>query len=694
MTNEAAFLSSLAEDALLLRRLHAREELGRLPEYRVELLRLSKSAPIAAAELLGKNVNVRLQISKSKFRFINGVVARFERGGVAGRFDVYHLEMRAWLWQLTLGADCRIFQDQSVTEILDKVFQGYGSSALVEKRLTGTFAKRPFTVQYRESDFAFVSRLMEEEGLYYYFEHAKDKHTLVLCNSPKGHSAIEGAGLHWAAKQLGNPLREDVVTQWSRAHNLGSLKFTHTGFAAEAPTADLLGTASRSSSYPKPNDLEVFDYPGGHDDLAMVEGSSAAKRAEGKRRADLRVDAFESGHVVATGLSPYRHLAAGVTFALVDHPDAGGYLVTRADFEMEYGGYEANADTTSFGFNCRFTAVPKELKFQPQASTARPIIHGPQTATVTGQAGDEIHTDKYGRVKLQFRWDREGKANEKSSCWVRVSHPWAGKQFGMIAVPRIGDEVVVEFLDGNPDRPIVTGRVYNGDNMPPYELPAQATVSGIKTQSSKGGELTTANELRFDDKKGSEYVWFQAEKDFHQLVKHDALVSVQNDSWTDVTNNAAHKVGENLTLSIGKVATVAVLEDTHVKLGADFNLAVTGALNLKVTDAVAVEGEAAVVLTAGQGLDISAGQALNMSATSTLHIKGMGIVIDGGTQLCIKAGGAFITLGPEGVTIQGVMTRINSGGGAGSATSAAKASPAAPKSPGKAVKNVDPLTKT
>ena len=693
MTNEAVFLSPLEDNALLFRRLHAREELGRMPEYRVELLRPSKSTPIDAVKLLGKSVNVRLQISKTKFRFINGVVIRFERGGVAGRFDVYHLEMRPWLWHLTLGADCRIFQDKSVTDILDSLFSDYGSSSLVDKRLTGTFRKRAFTVQYRESDFAFVSRLMEEEGIYYHFKHEKDKHTLVLCNSPNGHGAIEGASLYWAAKQTGNQLREDVVTQWSRAHNLGSLKFTSTGFAAEAPTADLQGTASRSTSYPKPNDLEVFDYPGGHDDVAMVEDSSADKRAEGKRRAELRVAGFESNHVVATGLSPYRHIAAGVTFALVDHPDAGGYLVTRADYEMEYGGYEANADSAIVGFHCRFTAVPKELKFQPQRCTAIPTIHGPQTATVTGPAGVEIHTDKHGRVKLQFRWDREGKKDEKSSCWVRVSHPWAGKQFGMIAVPRVGDEVVVEFLEGNPDRPLITGRVYNGDNLSPYELPAQATVSGIKTQSSKGGGLTTANELRFDDKKDSEYVWFQAEKDFHQLVKHDAFVSVQNDAWTDVTKNAAHKVGENLTLDIGKVATLAVVEDTHVKLGADFNLAVTGALNLKVTDAVAVQGVAAVALTAGQGLDISAGQALNMSATSTLHIKGMGIVIDGGTQLCIKAGGAFILLGPEGVTIQGVMTKINSGGGAGSATTAAKASPAAPKAPGEAVANADPLAK-
>jgi type VI secretion system secreted protein VgrG len=632
-----------------------------------------------------------VEISTNKYRYLNGVVTRFEHGGAVGRFDIYHLEMRPWLWHLTLGADCRIFQDKSVTEILDTVFSEYGSSSQIEKKgLTGTFRKRPFTVQYRESDFAFVSRLMEEEGIYYYFKHEKDKHTLVLCNGPSGHAAIEGETLGWAAKQLGDHLREDVVTQWSRAHSLRPLKYTHTDFSPDAPSVDLRGTALRSASYPKPNDLEVFDYPGGYEDLAM-DGSSSAKRTEGERLAKLRVDAFESGHVVATGLTPYRHMAAGVTFSLSDHPDAGGYLVTRVAYEMEYSGYEANDDTVAFDFDCRFTAVPKDIKFQPQPVSVRPTVQGPQTATVVGPSGDEIHTDKFGRVKLQFHWDRIGKKNEKSSCYVRVSHPWASKQFGMIALPRIGDEVVVEFLEGNPDRPLVTGRVYNGTNMPPYALPAQQTVSGIKSQSSKGGGLSNANELRFDDKKGSEYVWFQAEKDFHRLVKHVAFDSVGNDLWVDIGKNASHTVGENVAVAIGKAATISVGTDTHASVGGDLNTDVGGALSLNVEDNVAAYGRSAVTLTVGGELDVDVGRTAKLTVANSLHIKGMGVVIDGGTQLTIKAGGSFVTLGPEGVSIKGAMVMINSGGSPGTARGANKASLAKPKKPAKAKENKDPL---
>jgi type VI secretion system secreted protein VgrG len=335
--------------------------------------------------------------------------------------------------------------------------------------------------------------------------------------------------------------------------------------------------------------------------------------------------------------------------------------------------------------------VPKEIKFQPEPFNSRTRVQGPQTATVVGPSGDEIHTDKFGRVKLQFHWDRVGKKNEKSSCWVRVSHPWASKQFGMVALPRIGDEVVVEFLEGNPDRPLVTGRVYNGDNMPPYTLPAQQTVSGIKSQSSKGGGLSNFNELRFDDKKDAEYVWFQAEKDFHRLVKHDAYDSIGNDLWVDVGKNASHTVGENVTVAIGKAATVSVGTDTHVALGGDLNTDVGGALSLNVEDNVAAYGRQAVTLTVGSELDIDVGRTAKFSVANSVHIKGMGVVIDGGTQLTIKAGGSFVTLGPEGVSLKGAMVMINSGGSAGTARSANRASLAKPKKPAKNKENKDPL---
>ena len=691
------FLTPLDADepALLFRRMVAREELGRLPEYRLELLRETKKTPVKADQLLGAQVDIKLRLDDSSYRYINGFVTRFERGGVLGRYDIYRVEVRPWLWQLTLGADCKIFQDKTAVGVIEAVFADYAAAGAVKKAdVTRALTVRPFTVQYRESDLDFVTRLMEEEGIYFYFTHVKGAHTLVLTDKASTHPPIHGKKLRWAAKQLGEQLSEDVITQWASAHSVGSLAYVHTDFAAEKPTLDLKTEATRTVPYSKhPKKLEVFDYPGRYADVSMDEKPDA-KKTVGTAWAQLQVDRFESQRVTAVGVTPYRYIAAGVTFDLVDHSsDDGGYLITAVDIEVNFAHYEARDSEMSTLMTCRFESVPKATPYQPKAIAERPLIYGPQTATVVGASGDEIMTDKFARVKLQFRWDREGKKNDKSSCWVRVSQPWAGKQFGAIALPRIGDEVVVEFLEGNPDRPLITGRVYNGDNMPPYELPAQATVSGTKSQSSKEGSLATANELRFDDKKGSEYVWLQAEKDFHQLVKNDSFETIKNDRWTAVVKNSAHKVGENLDLDVGKVAKINVLEDTHIKLGADMNLEVVGGFNVKVTDKVAVKGEAALAVTAGAAIDIDAGAALKMSAASTLHIKGLGVVIDGGTQLTIKAGGAFISLGPEGVTIQGTMVKINCGGGAGAANQADKASPAAPKKPIEHKEHKDPLAK-
>lgn len=694
MADQPEFHSKLANKQLLLHRLYGREELGRLPEYRIELLRAQNKARVYAKELLGTVASVRLPLPDGKrHRQINGIVTRFESGGMSGDFDIYRVELSPWLWHLTLGADCRIFQDKTVLQILQAVFDEYKSSTALSVKLTGRYHPRPYTVQYRETDFAFVSRLMEEEGIYYYFKHEGGEHTMVLCDSPDGHTDVSGGSNLTYARAKGRADDDrGVILEWRRSHALQPLTYAHTDFAAESPTTDLFASAMRDRGpYPAPNELEVFDYPGQHDDSTMGT-DTGRKKAEGERLASLRTKNWESNHIVAAAITEHRALAVGNTFTLQDHSDEGGYLVTSSIFEMSCGGHEASNDR-SWRYQCRFDAIPKTVAFQPDRRAVKPVIAGPQTALVVGPKGDEIHTDKHGRVKVLFHWDRVGKAkrDESCSCWVRVSQPWAGKGFGAIAIPRVGDEVVVDFLEGNPDRPLVTGRVYNNDNPPPYPLPAQATVSGVKTRSSKGGEATHANELRFDDKKGSEYVWFQAEKNYHHLVKNDAYVSVLNDLWSEAGRHAQHRVGRNLTYRIGKVARLEVGEDTHAKLGADLHLEVKGATHLKNIGKVVVKGSSSMAITSGGDIDISVGQGLTVGATAAVHLKGLGVVIDGGTQLCIKAGGSFITLGPEGVTIQGPVTKINSGGSAGSAKSAAAANPAAPLEPAEHAKNTDPL---
>jgi type VI secretion system secreted protein VgrG len=318
-------------------------------------------------------------------------------------------------------------------------------------------------------------------------------------------------------------------------------------------------------------------------------------------------------------------------------------------------------------------------------------VHGPQTATVVGPSGEEIHTDEHGRVMVFFHWDRVGQRDGTTSCWVRVATPWASNAFGMISLPRVGDEVVVTFLEGNPDRPLITGSVYNGTNKPPYTLPANKTVSGIKTRSTTGGAVGESNELRFEDTKGSEYVWLQAQKDFHRLVKHDSYDSVENDKIIEVTMNEKHKVGEAMTMEVGKSVALKVGEDAHAKLGGDLTMDLTGAFGFGIGEAVDFDAGQAIKITAGQGLDIDAGQAIKITGGGAVHIKGMGIVIDGGSELTLKAGSGIVKLSGGGVEIVGTMVKINCGGGAGPANAAAKASPAAPEEPEAPPENTDPL---
>ncbi len=698
---EAQFLTPLdgAEPALLFRMLEAREDLGRLPQYRLELLRLSPEKgspkPITAAQILGAKVDIKIQVYKSDYRYINGYVTQFERGGVSGRYDIYRVEVTPWLWQLTLGADCRIFQDKSAIEVIEAVFADYPAAGTVKKdQLDAGSSKRPYTVQYNETDFDFVTRLMEEEGIYFYFTHSKGQHTLVLTDKASGHEALTDGTLRWAEKQLGQDLAVDVITYWSCTHAVGSTKYVHTDFAADKPAQDLKTEATREPPYSKhPKNLEVFVYPGGYADVSMDEQPDPKKTLGGKR-ARMEADRFESNQIVAIGITPYRFTAAGATFKLKDHPDDdGGYLITSVRYEMTFTQYEAKDSDLKTGFACRFEAVPKSTPYHPPAFAFRPKIYGPQTAVVVGASGDEIMTDKYGRVKVQFRWDRLGTKNEKSSCWVRVSQPWAGKQFGMIALPRVGDEVVVEFLDGNPDRPLITGRVYNGENMPPYKLPDQATVSGIKSQSSKGGGLSDANELRFDDKKGSEYVWLQAQKDMHSWVKNDSFASVLNNYWGDITKNYSMKIGGTTDIAIADVTKIKIDKDVNAKLGADLHMAITGALGLEVTDKIAIKGAQAIAISAGQAIDVKAGQALAITATSGVSVKGLSIVISGDTKISLVVGGSSVVVGPDGVSITGPMVKINSGGSAGSPTAAKDASPPAPQEPAEPTKNKDPLVK-
>jgi type VI secretion system secreted protein VgrG len=437
-------------------------------------------------------------------------------------------------------------------------------------------------------------------------------------------------------------------------------------------------------------------------------------------RAKVRMGELVSLHSSVTGASNARDMAVGVTFKLDKAPTDGDnkeYLLVAAIYHLDFAHHEAvdEQDKTSEheGFRCEFLAMPTGAggglmsmamgasastpQYRSPRSAIKPIIAGPQTAIVVCASGNEIETDKHGRIKVQFHWDRDGKKDENSSCWVRVAQPWAGKGYGMFGLPRKGHEVVVQFLDGDPDRPLVTGSVYNNVNVPAWKLPDQATVSGVKTQSSKEGSDKLANELRFDDKKGSEYIWFHAEKDFHRLVEHDAFDWVGNnesvkvvltrkevigENWfMDITKDVMHNMGKDLHVNVAGdifytgAATYQLKldKDYSAKVGGDFGFDIGGKTQLKSM------GDIALQSTSGK-LSLKAGDAGDLLAEGmTIKIKGATTVaIEGGVQVSLKAGGSFVDIGPSGVSIVGAMVMINSGGAAGSAGPALAASPTAP----------------
>lgn len=633
-------LTTALGSALLLQRMKATEELGRLFEFNIDAL--ADSGKIKPEELLGKPASVALDLPNGAFRHFHGIVCAMGTDGTAERRFRYRMVLRPWLWLLTRRTDTRVFQEKSVQDILKKVFEPF--SADFEFDLKGTFPKYDYCVQYRETDFNFVSRLMEQEGIYYYFRHVANKHTMVIVNAPSAHKELPRLSKYKFRAKLDTKHDFEPITQWRADTEIQSGQVVLRDFDFVQPGATLEAKA-KAARPDAPAKLEVYDYPGPYPTVA-----------EGTRYSQLRIEELQARYSRVTGFGAVRGLACGYRFTLEEHPREDqnrAHLVVATRIEMEHGGYESGHDATFC--HCNFVALEGAETFRPQRTTPRPVVAGLHSAIVVGPSGEELHTDPHGRVKIQFHWDRIGARDDKSSCWVRVASPWAGQGWGMIALPRIGQEVVVDFLDGNPDRPLITGRVYNGEQKPPYALPANATVSTNKSRSSKGGAASNFNELRFEDKKGSEYVWLQAEKDFHQLVKNDATL----------------KVVGNLDSLVLKNVTEQKDGDVKVKIGKDFVTEVVGSNSMKVTKDIMMETSASLSQKSGTNTDVKVGANLGVDAAANVHIKGgANIVIEAGVMLTLKAGGASVVLNPAGVMITGTMVMINSGGGPGAGSGA------------------------
>ncbi|HEX4949177.1 MAG TPA: type VI secretion system tip protein VgrG [Blastocatellia bacterium] len=637
----------LGEDVLLLHRVHGNEGISQL--FQFELKMFSENRSLSFESIVGKNATVKVLLPDQTERYINGIINAFTQGGSMPFddqqppkiFATYRATLVPWFWFLTQTTDSRIFQNLSVPEILEKIFNEYGFTDFVN-RLQGNFEPREYCVQYRETSFAFLSRLMEEEGIFYFFEHQKDKHILVLANHPNEFKPGPHLSTISYETLMGQERIDDVIHEWDAQMSVRPGKVTLSDFNFEMPTVDLTTNIDGQDS----RRLELYDYPGEY-----------KTKSEGERLAGIRLQEAEVQRSVTTAVSTCRGLLPGYRFRLQDHYRRDfnrEYAVTtvyhEADQGMNFRSSGGDADA-ALKYHNRFQCIPHPTHFRPARNTPTPVVQGSQTAIVVGPSGEEIYVDKYGRVKVQFHWDRHGQYNEKSSCWVRVSQNWAGKRWGAVFLPRIGQEVIIDFLEGDPNQPIITGRVYNAGAMPPYALPDEMTKSTVKSNSSKGGG--GFNELRFEDKKGKEQIFINAEKDHDFRIKNDRKELVGNESH------------------------LIIKKDQTESVGGDKHLTVKGAQNEKV--------DGTVSLKAGRDLQRKVGMKYALDAGMEIHLKsGTNLVLESGTTLTLKVGGNFININPGGVFIQGTMVMINSGGAAGAGAGASPQPPNTPKEADKA----------
>lgn len=651
--------------------------------FEIQLEILCNKPDLDLAAFLGKSLTVALELPEGK-RHFNGLVAKFSQSGRRTR-QAFHYQavLRPWFWFLSRTQDCKVFQNKTVVQIIEEVFADHPSIKKFSKSLSSSYSNWEYCVQYRESDMNFVSRLMEQEGLYYYFKHTEDGHEMVLCDSASAHSAYRGYATLPYAATWGAGDQSEAIRTWAAGVQVLPGKVVLADYDFTRPAQALRKTHTVTRRHDLAN-MEVFDYPGEY-----------TLDADGQAYAKVRAEELQAHHLVASGHTDARGLCCGHTFTAEHLPDDrhnAEYLVVGTTIHVQEGLQIGGEESSDGQFQCDFQAIPSAHTFRAPRTTHKPMVHGPQTAVVVGPQGEHIHTDAHGRVKVQFHWDRLGQKNETSSCWVRVSQPWAGKGFGMVNIPRVGDEVVVSFLEGDPDQPLITGRVYNADFVPPYALPNHASVTGILTRSVGSNAKTEGNELRFEDDPGKEYIWLQAQKDFHREVENNDHDTVKLDQFISVGGKRQEDIGGTLEQTVTGAVKTKYDADHHHKVAGDWIAQAGSAVNIKAGGEMALEATSSAGLKVGTGLDIKAGQDLKASGGMNVHLKGgMNVTIEAGMTLTLKAGAGSIVIGPGTITIDAPMVNINGGGGGGSASAASPAAPAAAQEATKAEADQDPL---
>ena len=650
--------SPLGADKLLLIGLDGTEALSQLFHIQLGLIATNETE-VPFDQILGKKVTARIAAPGDKERFLSGICCRFSQGGRDQTFTSYRAEIVPEVWFLTRKSQSRIFQAKSVKQILEKVFEGLKVSI----QLKGQYEPRDYCVQYRETDFNFASRLMEEEGIFYFFKHTANDHTLVVGDSPDAHPGLPFDPEVTYSPIIENSVEEDRVTEWEKAQDLRSMKFTlwdhsfelpHKHLDAEKPITESVqvGTVNHKLKIGSPDRLEIYDWPGEYAQRFDGVGPGRDDRPsdvqkifkDNQRTVQIRMEQEAAACLSISGASRLRQLTAGHRFTLKEHFNADGpYVLTAVHHAARMSADYRSGETDESAYFNSFTCLPASIPFRPQRITPKPVVQGTQTAVVVGPKGEELYTDKYGRVKVQFHWDREGKNDEKSSCWVRVAQSAAGKRWGSSFWPRIGQEVIVDYLEGDADQPIIIGCVYNADQMPPYLGKGPDSkhlddnlVSGIKSNSSKGG--AGYNEFRFVDAKGKEQVFIHAERNMDVRVKNDSMERVvgnrhlivgnkpndgkggdhfediYQDQHSHVRRHRVEQIEGNLQQTIGKGqgdggnVDIMIAKTKKELIEADSHLHVKGASKQAIdgTQAITVKGNRAEKVGGNQAIQVGA----------------------------------------------------------------------------------------
>ncbi|MBS2203524.1 type VI secretion system tip protein VgrG [Salmonella enterica subsp. enterica serovar 1,4,[5],12:i:-] len=613
--------SAVPPGALLFASLDGGETLSELFSYVVQLktpdtLNLGYVSPAANLPLkpmVGKDLCVNIELDGGGKRHISGLVTAARVVGHEGRSVTYELRMEPWVKLLTHTSDYKAFQNKTVVDILDEVLAEYPYP--VEKRLVESYPVRTWQVQYGETDFDFLQRLMQEWGIYWWFEHSEDSHTLVLADAISAHKACPDSPLvEW--HQEGLKLDKEFIHTITANESLRTGQWVLDDFDFTKPRSLLANTVANPRETGHAT-YEHYEWPGDYFD-----------KSEGEMLTRIRMEAQRSPGSRVLGGGNIRTLMTGYTFTLENYPTAEvnqEYLLMQTLLFVQDNAQHSGQDQ-HFTFSTRFELHPTREVFRPQRTVSKPHTKGPQSAIVTGPAGQEIWTDQYGRVKVQFGWDRYGKMDENSSCWIRVSYPWAGKGFGMIQIPRIGQEVLVDFKNGDPDLPIIVGRTYNQDTMPPWGLPGMASQSGIFSHSLYGGP-TNGNMLRFDDKTGAEEVKFHAEKDLNTTVKNNETHTVMVDRTKTIIKNETNSIGEDRNTTVTKNDGLSVKLAQTINIGTTYRLDVGDQFTLRC-------GNAALVLHKDGSIEFC-GKQLMLHTSDVMQLIGKGIDMnpDGGTAV-------------------------------------------------------------